>query len=235
MWIGGRFCFWRARSGVKEGYNMCWDYEELRKLCNKKGAPDSTVYQNALQWKIWRVDYHAERVEAVWNDLMAKRKGPIEVGGQEWQKAEFASTAETEAAAQALHSMADILAQIVNKVVLDKPIPEGQVYLADVLKKLKRQGNASNIVSKIKLLKSSKEFKYLNAFVNTIKHRRLLDTDYRAEYGQGTRNEKGIRFKAFKYNGRHPTVWASDILGDYKKRIVDLICAVGNAVNAYLR
>jgi len=217
---------------------MCWDFAELRDLCRKRGIGDSTVHQNALQWKLWRADYHAERAQAVWSELdqIVKAKGAIEVGGQEWQKAEFASTAETEAAAQALHSMADILAQIVNKAVLKTPLSEAQVSLGKVCEELKRRNCAPIIVSKIESLQNSKEFEYLNAFVNTIKHRHLLDTDYRAEFGNGTRNEEGIRFKAFTYKGRsYSTVWASDILDGYKKRIADLICAVGNAVNDYLR
>ena len=217
---------------------MCWDYEELRKLCQKAGAPDSTVYQNALEWKLWRVNYHAERVKAIWRELnqIVETKGSIQIGGQDWQKAAFTSTAETEAAAQALHSMADILAQIVNKAVLKPSLPEKQVYLSEVHQRLSAQGNGSRVVAKIAALQKSPAFDYLNAFVNTIKHRRLLDTEYRAEGGEGTRNEEGIRFKAFTYKGwDYPTVWASDILANYKKEIVNLICAVGNAVNKYLK
>ena len=218
---------------------MCWDYEELRKLCQAQGVQDSTVHQNALQWKVWRADYHAETAKAIWNELdqVFRAKGGIGVvGDRDWQKADFASTAETEAAAQALHSMADILAQIVNKSVLKKPLPETQVTLSKVCEDLKKQMDASNVMSKVVALQTSKEFDYLNAFVNTIKHRRLLDTEWSAEYGKDTRNEEGIRFKAFIYKGRsYSTIWASDILDGYKKRIADLICAVGNAVNDYLR
>jgi hypothetical protein len=217
---------------------MCWDFVELRGLCQKQGIADSTVHQNALQWKLWRADYHAERAQAVWSELdqIVKAKGGIQVGGQEWQKAEFASTAETEAAAQALYSMADILAQIVNKAVLKTPLSEAEVSLSGVRDDLKEQGDAPIVVSKIESLQNSKEFKYLNAFVNTIKHQHLLDTEHRAEFGKGKRNEDGIRFKAFTYKGRsYSTVWASDMLYAYKKRMADLICAVGNAVNDYLR
>lgn len=217
---------------------MYWDFAELRDLCRKRGIGGSRVHQNALEWKRWRVEYHAEKSQEVWGELdqLGKEKGGIEVGGQEWNETRFASTAETEAAAQVLHSMADILAQIVNKAVLKTPLSEAQVSLGRVCKELKRRNCAPIVVSKIESLQNSKEFEYLNAFVNTMKHRHLLDTNYRAEFGNGTRNEEGIRFKAFKYRGRsYSTVWGRDILDGYKKRIANLICAVGNAVNDYLR
>jgi len=217
---------------------MCWDFVELRGLCRKRGIADSTVYQNALQWKLWRANYHAERAQAVWSELdqIGRAKGSIQVDGQDWQKAEFASTAETEAATQALHSMADVLAQIVNKALLKTPLSEVQVSLGKVCEMLKKRNCAPIVVSKIESLENSKEFRYLNAFVNTLKHQHLLDRDWKAEAGEGTRNEEGIRFKAFTYKGRsYSTVWASDILYAYKKRMADLICAVGNAVNDYLK
>ena len=85
-------------------------------------------------------------------------------------------------------------------------------------------------------MKDSHEFKYINAFVNTIKHRRLLETEYVAEFGMGTRNDDGIQIKAFSYKGdSFPPIWAKDIVGDYQSRILEHIYAIGNAVNDYLR
>ena len=132
--------------------------------------------------------------------------------------------------------MADVLAQVLNKALLKSPLSESEVFLWKVYKELKDQHCAPIVFSKIESLQKSKEFKYLNAFVNTIKHQHLLDTDYRAEAGKDTRNEEGIRFKAFVHKGRsYSTVWANDILGPYRKRIFEHICNVGNAVNDYLR
>lgn len=217
---------------------MTWDYVELRDLCQKQGLPDSTVYQNALQWKLWRADYHAERAREVWCELdqIGKENGPVNVGGEEWQKAEFGSTAETEAVAQVLHSMLDVLAQILNITLLNPPLSESNVCLHRVAKELKEANYAPEVLTEIKSLQNNVAAKYLRAFVNTIKHRHLLDTDFRAEFGEDTRNEEGVRFKAFKYGGKpYPTVWASDIIASYRKSVVEGICAVGRAVNDYLR
>ena len=67
-------------------HNTTWDYEELRRLCSAKGLPDSTVYQNSLEWKRWRVEYHAERAQAVWGELFSARTRVV-VGGEEWEEA----------------------------------------------------------------------------------------------------------------------------------------------------
>jgi len=217
---------------------MSWDYEELRGLCQQHGLPDSTLYQNVLQWKLWRAGYHAERAQEVWCELdqIAKEKGSVKVGGEEWQRVEFASTAETEAVAQVLHSMLDILAQILNLTLLNPPLAESSASFYTVKEKLKRANRASQVLTEMETLQDSDAAKYLGAFVNTIKHRHLLDTDFRAEYGNGTRNEQGVRFKAFTRNGDpYTAVWASDIFASYRKSVVEGICAVGSAVNDYLR
>jgi hypothetical protein len=85
-------------------------------------------------------------------------------------------------------------------------------------------------------LLGSSEVKYIVAFVNTIKHRHLLDTDYRAEHGIGTRNGESVRFKPFVYKGNsYPEVWAIDIVGSYMDSLVRMICAVGKEINKSLR
>jgi len=215
--------------------SLAWNYEELRRLCSAKGLPDSTVYQNSLEWKRWRVEYHAERAQAVWDELFSAGT-PVVVGGTDWEETQFASTAETEAAAQVLHSMADVLAQIINQAILGGKLAEQEVTLAGVLKELRRQKIATALVSKVEGLQKSAEFDYVNAFVNTLKHRRLLDTEYRAEFGKNMRNAEGVRFKAFSYKGKqYPVTWARDILGPYKTKIIELISCVGNAINDHLR
>ena len=62
---------------------MCWDFAELRDLCRKRGIGDSGVHQNALEWKRWRVEYHAEKSQEVWGELdqLGKEKGGIKMVG----------------------------------------------------------------------------------------------------------------------------------------------------------
>jgi len=212
-----------------------WSFEELNNLSAAKGLPGSRVYQQALLWKRWRASYHAEQYDEIWSRLFSS-SDEIQVGGEDWNKAQFASEAHTEAATQVLHSMVDILAQIINKVVLRDGLPEDKVTLNSIVRELGKQGIANKIVAAIDKLQNSEEFRYINAFVNTIKHRRLLDTTYRLEYGKGKRNEKAVCFREFEYKGdSYGFTWATDIIGPYKNRIVELISEIGIAVNEYLR
>ena len=215
-----------------------WNFEELRDLCINKGLPDSKIYQEALLWKQQRASYHAEQYHKIWSELFSSlgELGETKVGGQVWNEAQFASEAHVEAAAQALHSMADILAQIINKAVLRDGFPEDKVTLYRIVGKLKKQGIAHKIVAAIDKLQNSEDFRYIDAFLNTIKHCRLLNRIYHMEYGEDKRNEKAVCFQQFEYKGhRYGFTWATDIIGPYKSCIFELIMEIGNAVNQYLR
>lgn len=212
-----------------------WSFEELRASCAAKGLPDSKIYQEALLWKKWRVSYHAEQYHKIWRELFSSST-EIQVGGHDWNEAQSASEAHIEAAAQALHSMADILAQIINKVVLRDNLAEGGVALSNIADKDKNKRIPPKIIAAIDKLLSSAEFRCIDAFVNTIKHRRLLDRIYHMEYGENTRNEKAVCFQEFEYKGDcYGFTWATDIIDPYKSRIFELILEIGNAVNEYLR
>lgn len=211
-----------------------WNFKELRHLCLAKGLPDSQVYQDTLLWKQWRASYHAEQYREIWMELFSS-SNEIQVGGKGWNKAQFASEAHVEAMAQALHSMADILAQIINKTVLCAEFSEGDVKLSKILNELKKKPQASKIVERINKLQNSVEFRYIDAFVNTIKHRRLLDRVFHVEYGEGKRNDKAVCFRKFEYKGsRYGFIWATDIIGPYRDRILKLISEISNAVNEYV-
>jgi hypothetical protein len=72
--------------------------------------------------------------------------------------------------------------------------------------------------------------------VNTIKHRRLLDTEYHAEFGLDKENTMGIRFQAFTYNrpkkliDNYPVILASTIIEVYMPKIKALIESLGMAI-----
>ncbi|MBI4642075.1 MAG: hypothetical protein HY731_15415 [Candidatus Tectomicrobia bacterium] len=212
---------------------MPWNYVEFKDLCNAQGRRDSTVCHNALVFKQDFAEFHANQAADAWSRLFTSGV-PISIGGQEWEEAGFAYEAYTEAAVQALHPMADILAQIINLAILGGSLSEDQVSLAKVKKKL--ECIASDVLSAINVLEQSQEFCYIAAFANTIKHRRLIDISFHVEYGAGTSNTLGFRFDTFSYK-RHtyPAVWGRDILENYRLRVVDLICDIGNTMNDFLR
>ncbi len=214
---------------------MKWDFTELNSLCAKENIPDSRIYQKALIWKKELALFHSKQSNDVWNSLFSRHKKLI-VGEKKWQDTHLASEAHVIAAAQALHSMGDILGQIINQVLLSGALSEDDVTLNNVLTSLANRGSASNIVAEVLILKNSSEFKYISAFVNITKHRRILETDFHAEGGIDTRNDQGIRFKQFNYGrNQFPIVWAKDIVGSYKNKIFHYICNIGIAVNSHLK
>jgi len=78
-------------------------------------------------------------------------------------------------------------------------------------------------------------FQYIEAFCNTIKHRRLIKTDFRAEYGENARNESGLQFEEFTFKGNaYPQTWGSDILEKHRFHLLDLITGVGLNINTYI-
>jgi hypothetical protein len=112
--------------------------------------------------------------------------------------------------------------------------------MQQVINKLQNEENTEDIVNALKKLRDSHAFKYIAAFVNTIKHRRLLDTDYYGEFGLNKNNKIGVRFRAFKYEKpRQPTenyddMFAETILNDYMRCIFTLIDEIGYFVDIYI-
>ena len=125
--------------------------------------------------------------------------------------------------------------QIINQVLLCGALPENKVTLYNVLYALNKKTIAPNILTKVTKFKNSTEFEYIDAFVNITKHRRVLDTNYHAEYGPDKRNDQGILFKNFIYrNKKFPTTWVKDIVGPYRAKIFKDICDIGNSINSYI-
>ncbi len=214
---------------------MTWNLEEFRTLCNIHSLTDTKIYQEALVLKSWRANNFGAKALEVWEHLHSI-SDEIVVGGEEWTKVKFESESYIEAALQASHSLADIIAQIVNIAVLGGHFIEAEVSFMRVHQQLINQGVAENVVNSFQQFLNSQEYQYINGFVNTIKHRNLIYTDFQIEFGVGTRNEQGMRFKSFTYNNVQFTIkWASDIVEKMIPQVDNGIIDIGNAINDYLR
>lgn len=212
---------------------MTWNMEEFRELCADRRIPDTEVYQNTLVLKAWRAHNFGERSLEVWRNLFSRN---LTVGDEDWNKTWFESESYAEAALQALHSMADVMAQIINVAVLNGHFSEAKVTLRWVQREITNRRIAPDVATAIQQLIDSDEFSYTNAFVNTIKHRRLLDTQFRAESGGDTRNDQGLLFERFTYNQMNlPTMWLSDFTDTIIPCVHNHIDLIGNALNDHLR
>jgi hypothetical protein len=100
---------------------------------------------------------------------------------------------------------------------------------------MEREGIAGDVAKRVKELLDDDVFNYVEAFCNTIKHRRLIKTNFRAEYGENPRNESGLLFEEFTFKGPvYPKTRGSDILEKYRFRLLDLITEIGLSINQYV-
>jgi len=209
-----------------------WSFEELNKLCERKGISHAKVYQNALAWRWKRADYHAEIASRVWSDLFKESFSFVD---QRCYEAIFSYEAQVESCLLALHSLGDILSQIINVLVLGSRLTEDSVSIKKVVDMMEKKGAAPDVARTARQLLDDKVFNYVEAFCNTIKHRRLLKTNFRAEYGENARNESGLLFEGFVFKGNaYPETWGSEILKKHRFHVLDLITEIGLSINEYV-
>jgi hypothetical protein len=211
-----------------------WDLEELNELCKREGISDPLIYTWSLQFRVGQAEYHAQEAYRVWDELFRKT---FVVGGPDEQRALLACEAHVEASVYALHSLADILAQVINVVILGGQNPEGKVSLKRLIGDLDKHGAADQVAKETNRLLGSEAFGYIDAFCNTIKHRRLVKpVRFQVEYGHDGSREFALQFEAFTYSGKsYPDTWGKDILDRYRLELFELCNNVGVAINDFLR
>lgn len=210
-----------------------WNFDELRELCQKNGIQDPSIYTNSIDLRYSRALFHKEKADKILNDLFSQSFSTADDRFYEaWESFET----HVECFVYALHSMADILAQILNIVLLRGKFAEDQVSLKRLQNEMDRQGIAPDVSNKIKDLFDSTEFCYIEAFCNTKKHRRVIDSQFRAEFGGHYRNEEGMVFDEIDYKGHlYPRTWGTDIIGPYREKIFELLTEIGKKINDFLR
>src|SRR5512145_2077872 len=145
---------------------MGWNSEEFTNLCITRGLPDTKTYQEALFFKAWVAKEFGSKAIDEWVLLFSTSLDETSDGNEDWVKTKRYSEAYAQAALQAAHSLADITAQIINKVILDGCLGDARVTIYTVKSQLERRG-IRNILNAIKSLIDSSEYRYINGFVNT--------------------------------------------------------------------
>jgi hypothetical protein len=215
-----------------------WSFEELRSICRKKGVSERVIsnfstFATSLDWRYVRAKFHAEQAHNILKDLFGQS---FSFGDERYNKAEFSYEAYVEACVQSLHSMADILGQIINIVILAGNFSEDGASIKKIARYMGKIGIAPDILTELNKLINSNEFCYIEAFCNTIKHRRLIETEYRVEYGGDYRNEEGLVFVEFNYKGvTYHKTWAKDIIDKYREEIFNLVVEVGLKINDFVK
>jgi hypothetical protein len=183
----------------------------------------------------------ADKSEEIWGNFWKSHtefmiNNPEDVSA--FTIAQLESEMYMEAALQNIHSILDVLNQIINLLLLDSELTGKDVTYNKVETGLNNR-NINNVKDALKNLYKCQEFTYIADFVNTIKHRHLIDTDYRLEIGVNTKDTMGIRFIKFIYDTRnvtrnHDTCFAKEIINNYEKVIVPLISKVGKEIEISL-
>jgi len=182
------------------------------------------------------VGMNKELIEAV--GKIIEMSAGTEVG-KEYRITHFFAEAHVIAFAQALHSTADILSYII-EICLKLNMANKQINFTNALDALKKQKIAPEVSRKANKILSSKEFMYLNAFVNTIKHRRLIEIPVHVNLEPG-KELHGLRISSFIYGKSksreiyYEPKWVHEFLdGDFEK-ISNMVGELGAELNHYMK
>ena len=142
----------------------------------------------------------------------------------EYARAKVVNEANVIACIHTSRNIFDIFAHLANGLLLEPPIP---LHLCDVVK-VQSALPESELKSQLGDLLGSDWFNYVVGFVNTTKHRRLVQHQFSVSFEHGM---SGIRLGSFEYKGRaFPSYWGTEVLQgalEVKNRIVDC----GRALN----
>jgi hypothetical protein len=215
---------------------MNWDGEEFCRLCKLKSKSDPTIYIQTLVRRQTLANFHREEAEKAWSSMLRSSNPDDTLIGNSLISYE----ANLVACIQSLHSMADILDQIICITLAEdlyEPHKEDVVNGRSVSQKLKNF-EITHVLNGSKILAmnftNSDEFSYINAFCNTIKHRRLID--FKAHSENILIQEMKPKVDLFDYkNKNYPAKLGSEIFEKYSIQIYRLIIIVALNLDEYLK
>ena len=212
----------------------------------------------AIFWKFQMSHFHAceslrilnevirefERIEEGEPDHIAAGRLILQAASKHPQapnlsEARFQAEAHMIAASQALHSTADIMAHAVywalNLPSLPEPPNLDTLNLGVMLRQLRRLQVAESVRVAMENVEDLSEFIYLNAYVNTTKHRSLVKANFTAHLDPNDNPQQGMLIKPFEHKGRQfSEKWAKQFLFEEKKRVAEAVVNIGYAVDAYI-
>ena len=234
---------------------MNWHTKELLdRVLQRHGAAQMALLEPALSsfaWKLFIAQYHAEEsrtaiarriaspsdreyVEII--RLILQQAAGAEEGAS-FALAQFQAEAHMIAYAQSLHSLADILSQVIYySLNLDKypstSIEQRRRNLHAVSRSLDTLSRFKELYESIEELRTSSQFQYLNAYVNTTKHRSLVAAKYSVSLQTDAEPFHGFKLSEFEYEGsEYPPKYSNELFDDDFSFIRDSFIEIGNKVN----
>lgn len=219
-----------------------WKTQELLDICSQNVTDEAAVYVASVRSKIARILFIKDRFTASVNQ-------PLKISTSEFINTQIEVEIYIESLASNLHSLTDVLGQIINVIIL-KPLLPSEKHLSSetvTIKKVTTQlaeltldsvkrTYADEIIHAVNNLDKSEEFSYISGFVNTIKHRRLLNTTFYLNKDNGSLIDWGFKLDAFEYKGNcFLQKWCKTIVIQDREKIIDLIFDIGNSINNLCR
>ncbi|BAY66902.1 hypothetical protein NIES22_70460 (plasmid) [Calothrix brevissima NIES-22] len=171
---------------------IIWNTQELLQYCPEQVTNKAKIYFKAVQDKIARILYAVERINNYQSSL------PSLISFPDFRKKQLEIVMDLETIAYNLHSLPDVLANIITILIINPLIftdtslcfkRDKDINIYSVKDKInviqtaeyiniQQKQHLENLVAAIEKLIKSSEYEYISALVNTIKHRNLIDTEY---------------------------------------------------------
>lgn len=222
---------------------ITWNSKELLKFCPKNITDRGKIYVEGIGRKIERILFLVEKL----NDY----KNIIPIQSQEqFLSVQLETEIYLESIAYNLHSLSDVMAQIIYVFIIEQQGLELNARditlhkIKDKLNCLISNGSVEDYIkiylqemsNSIHLFYNSSEYKYINALVNTIKHRHLIDTKYQLNIQQTHIKYSDFKFINFnKDEIDYPEVDCSTLISKYRETILNHVFEMGNIINNYSR
>lgn len=197
-------------------------------------------------WKFYLSEYHREEIsDAFIRELSCSKqteyieslKGIFsdfskKSDNSEYRIAFFKSEAHLIAFAQNLHSTADICAYLITyctpnlkELYFENKSRINLYFVKDQL----NDPETHDLKEKIMTLLDSKEFQYLSAFVNTIKHKEMISTNDFVSFETQPDPSRSLKIESFLYKKKqYESIFSSELSEKYFTSLQELYCAIFN-------
>ncbi|EGQ9232893.1 TPA: hypothetical protein ACVU5U_001153 [Vibrio parahaemolyticus] len=192
-----------------------WNIKQLKLHLetNSEISEKNADYLDSLSRCIEIFDYHKEEAYSVIekfdsSDLKFGLKFVLSTGDQraEHEYSTLVAQAHIHAALQSSRAMYDIFAQLLNSLLAKEPI---EIHRCDISKVFKLLPDGA-LKSQLEATLNGYDYSYVSGFVNTIKHRNLVQCGRQLDFIE---NRASIRIKSFSYCGdTYDPKWAVDVL-----------------------
>ena len=220
-----------------------WKIEELRNLVEEIHGKDqkdlANIHINAVDWKIRAASYHSFTATSslgIATETLQETNQPIRLvltngeDAQELRKQRHIHEANVLACAQTVYSISDVVAHVIKDcLVLSEP-GEWDVNLKYVQKYIPSGKLTDTVVALI----GNRKYEYLRDFVNTIKHRNLVQTVSNIDL-KNNPLEYEIKFQEFEYKDRIHDEKMSGVFLEELKDISLQFLKIGSSLNEHLK